>query len=66
MATSTHPCEGQGQAPSAKPWEPGSTAGHTIKSQFISATRPGNGSASRSDRAALYRYRAGRFLAPAV
>jgi hypothetical protein len=66
VATSTQPCEGQGQAPSAKPWEPGSTAGHTIKSQLVFATLPGNGSAPMSDRVALYRYCAGSALPPAV
>jgi hypothetical protein len=45
VATSTQPCEGQGQVPSATPGGPGSAAGHTIKSQFAFATLPGNGSA---------------------
>ena len=69
MATSTQPAEGQGQVPSAKQWESrlnlGLTAGlvgpmlipgHTIKSQFVFPTLPGNGSAPMRDRAALYQY----------
>lgn len=66
MATSTPPCEGQGQVPPAKPWPPRLSRVYTIKSQFIFPTRPGNGSAPMSDRAALYQYCAGRLSPPAV
>jgi hypothetical protein len=37
---------------------------HAIRSQFVLSTRPGNGSAPMSDRAAFYQYCAGRYLPP--
>ena len=69
MATSTQPGEGQEQVPSVKPWEPrlnlGLTGvlvgpmlipGHTITSQFVFPTQPGNGPAPMSDPAPLDQY----------